>query len=202
MAGAPWEVSSTPPSGLPSRPIDPFDGAPELIVRPSLDQPFLGSAQVTDPAGGLRARYLRDGAGLRVFLMNFVLEDSAGRALYRLRQPPPKPGLHRLGAWSVLDSTGSVIGSIDRRVGLANFHLNLRTTAGPGLTARISTFSWKGFDVLQGTLAVGTVRLESWTLWPRAHLTFSGEAVLAVPRALVVLFVAYASSFALQRGPP
>jgi hypothetical protein len=83
-----------------------------VVFRQSLDQPFLGSFQLLDDQERLRALLRRDRAGIRVLLMNHVLEDPDPCPIYLIRHPPHRPGLHLGGAFALLLPDGSQEGEL------------------------------------------------------------------------------------------
>lgn len=172
---------------------DPFGSYPQLLLRQSLDQPFLGSFQVQDPNGQVVGWFLRSGAGLRVLMMNFVLQDAARRPVYEIRQPIVR-GIAFNRPFALVDPTGVPVGNLS--FGGWGSRRSLVRDGVPVLTAAISPWGWKpDFEVKAGAMTVGTVTIPNRFLVTPSHpggIVMDFAPVSApVPRSLVVAFVAF-----------
>ncbi|MCI4351114.1 MAG: hypothetical protein L3K15_06350 [Thermoplasmata archaeon] len=166
-----------------------------------MESALLGTLQLMDSGGAVLGRFLRDGVGLRALMMNFALQDASGRTLYRVTQPPPRPGIHIGGACPVLNSDGAQIGDLDRHAGLSGSDMVLHLGGREILTTRIPGLTFRPFDVLQGTVPVAHLKPNALSWSGGIHVTFTAAGV-GIDRTLVVLFASYCSTFHITRGFP
>lgn len=146
-----------------------------------------------DDAGALVLRGRRDGSGIRVVMMNFVLQSALGQPYFLIRQPEPS-GVHVNLAFHLLAPDGSNVGDLHFRMNQASLEI-------PGqlpLTTNGSMFAWHGYDVQQGSVTLASI---SFTGHPFSmtgadlHLAL-GPLGRALPRRRWVLaLVAWATLF-------
>jgi hypothetical protein len=153
--------------------------------------PFLGSFEVLDADGELRATLRRDGEGLRVLLMNYALEDAEGRPIYRIRQPEARPGIHLGGAFSLVRPDGTPEGDLRMSPGLGHSTYSLDRPGRVPITAVRSGLVWKGFEIQQGSRSIAQVRADWTTRPPALSLDFQGPLGESAPRALLVAFLGF-----------
>ena len=169
---------------------DPFAGTPGVVLRGTFDQPFLGSLEVLDDSGEVRATLRRDGEGLGVFRMNYALEDAAGRPIYWIRQPATRPGIHLGGAFSLVRPDGTLEGELRQSPGLGHSTYSLERPAKVPITAARSGLSWR-FEIRQGSRSIGHVRTDWLRRPPALYLDFPEPLGETVPRALLVAFLVF-----------
>jgi hypothetical protein len=111
-----------------------------------------GQFKLWDVENQLLGQVRRDGQGLRAFLMNFAIEDDTGRPLLLIRQPAPRPGIHIGGAFTLLNGQGVQIGEL-----FWNWKMEAKLVLGGerSFVAKVSGWTWKGFDIVSGGLRVG-----------------------------------------------
>jgi hypothetical protein len=110
---------------------------------------------VLDDGGQLRAFLRRDGAGLRVVLMNYALEEAFHRPLYLIRSPEPRPGVRLGGACSLRRADGAFDGSLRLKGGLRESTCSLEREGKETLVATRSNFGGR-FEVRGGARVVAS----------------------------------------------
>lgn len=189
LSSGPGSVGPTAASGS----SDLFDGVPGVVFRQSLDQPFLGSFQILDGHGRVLGLLKRYGAGVNVFMMNFVLQDAARRPIFLFQQPSPRPGIHFGGVWTLAQPDGTTIGQLSYRPGFGRSTVTLSYGTSEPLTGVKPAWAWSGYPVRQGARTVATVRVQ-WPALPGGiFLDFLPTATIATPRAFIVALVAWGS---------
>jgi hypothetical protein len=164
-----------------------------VVFRQSLDQPFLGSFQLLDDRERLRAILRRDGAGFRVLMMDYVLEDADRRPIYLIRHPPPRPGIHLGGAFSLLRPDGSKDGELTLKAGLRSSTCSLERTGTEALVVTRPAIKAK-LEMRQGLRLVATGRIDRFAFPGGIHLVFPAPPAPEVPRGPLVALMAFAST--------
>lgn len=174
---------------------DPFGRYPQLLLRQSLDQPFLGSFQLQDPNGQVVGWFLRSGSGLGVVRMDFVLQDAARRPVYEIRQPVVR-GVAWNRPFALLEPSGAFVGDLTSS-GWGSRRSLVRENVAL-LTATLSRRAWRlDHQVSAGGTTVASVSLRDPILAtpsnPGAIVIDFSPVTAPVPRGVVVAFVAFVS---------
>ncbi|HYK94067.1 MAG TPA: hypothetical protein VEY07_08535 [Thermoplasmata archaeon] len=141
-------------------PVPPAETEIPSTLRFAIDVggPLLSGFIATDGTGRLFARGRRDGEGIRVVMMNFVVEDAYGRPLFFIRQPTRGFGWSR--PFQVLAPDGSMMGAVRGSGQRATLDI-------PGqarIEYSLSPLAWKGGRVVQANLPIASVRFEGHPL--------------------------------------
>lgn len=156
MIPPPPPETGRPLTPVGSAPGDPFRDLAEVVFRQTFEGGLLGGLEILTSDGRAAGRFVRDGVGLRVVMMNWALQDSAGRPLLLVRMDPPPRGIGILNRWTLQAPDGGPLGTITRRTRLTSTY-TLAFPAQTDVVAAVRPLGWRPFAVARGTSNIATV---------------------------------------------
>jgi hypothetical protein len=154
---------------------------------------LLGSFQFLDEEGKTRAIFRRVGTGLRVLVMNFVLEDATHGPLLFIRQPPARSGVSFGRPFALLPRDGTLVGLLRMKGGLHPPVFTREQEGQEPIEAEQTSRLVTNYDVRQGPRTLASARSDL-VAFPgpggiRIHLPLAASD--RPPRPVILAFVAY-----------